>query len=218
MKVLVISAHHDDETFGAGGSLLKHVARGDEVYWLNFTETWDKYDKQRIDRARLQQTIARETGFSGYKLLGFPDGGLDTVPFRTLFDAAAVYLKQTDPDWIYTIGPGDIHPDHDIVYRLVMAITRPTRWKGLKILGMEIHSSTSWAWANKSNSFIPNIYNDITPYLDRKLEIASLYKDEMNEYPHARSLEAIKAIASYRGSSVGVRYAEAFMLMKEVIR
>lgn len=42
------------------------------------------------------------------------------------------------------------------------------------------------------------------------------YCSENREYPHPRSGEALKALASYRGSNVGVKYAEGFMLLFEV--
>ncbi len=36
-NVLVISVHPDDETLGAGGTLLKHKDLGDKIFWLNVT-------------------------------------------------------------------------------------------------------------------------------------------------------------------------------------
>ena len=42
------------------------------------------------------------------------------------------------------------------------------------------------------------------------------YEDEMREIPHPRSEEAIKALASYRGCQSGLRYAEAFTLIRSI--
>ncbi|MCI8314828.1 MAG: PIG-L family deacetylase [Lachnospiraceae bacterium] len=38
MKIMVISPHPDDETLGAGGSLLKLKHLGNKIYWLNITD------------------------------------------------------------------------------------------------------------------------------------------------------------------------------------
>ena len=40
-KVIIISAHPDDETLGAGGTILKHKKNGDEVYWLIVTDVFE---------------------------------------------------------------------------------------------------------------------------------------------------------------------------------
>lgn len=37
-KIMVISPHPDDETLGAGGSLLKLRDAGSQIYWLNITD------------------------------------------------------------------------------------------------------------------------------------------------------------------------------------
>ena len=37
MKVMVVSPHPDDETLGAGGTILRMMAEGHKVYWLNVT-------------------------------------------------------------------------------------------------------------------------------------------------------------------------------------
>lgn len=36
-RVLCVAVHPDDETLGCGGTLLKHKAQGDEIYWLFLT-------------------------------------------------------------------------------------------------------------------------------------------------------------------------------------
>ena len=37
-KVMVISVHPDDETLGCGGTILKHLQKGDDVYCVHVTE------------------------------------------------------------------------------------------------------------------------------------------------------------------------------------
>jgi hypothetical protein len=45
-----------------------------------------------------------------------------------------------------------------------------------------------------------------------------LYKSELREFPHPRSPEAITALAKYRGSSVGMEAAEAFVVIMKLKR
>ena len=47
MKVMVIAPHPDDETLGCGGTLLRHLKNGDELYWVIITKVdpnlgWDE--------------------------------------------------------------------------------------------------------------------------------------------------------------------------------
>ena len=43
------------------------------------------------------------------------------------------------------------------------------------------------------------------------------YKSESARYPHPRSGDALKALAHYRGSNIGVKAAEAFQLLREIL-
>ena len=74
MNVLAISAHPDDETLGCGGSLLKHRAAGDHVFWLIATEAhepqWTKADITR--KASEVERVAKAYGMDRYMKLGFP--------------------------------------------------------------------------------------------------------------------------------------------------
>jgi hypothetical protein len=85
-----------------------------------------------------------------------------------------------------------------------------------RILSYEILSSTDAAPASNARSFVPNVYVDISKFIDRKLEIMSMYKTEVHEYPMPRSLDTIRALARLRGSTIGAEYAEAFSLVREV--
>ncbi len=43
------------------------------------------------------------------------------------------------------------------------------------------------------------------------------YKSELKNYPHSRSLKAIEALAKFRGISSGFKFAEGFMLVRELV-
>ena len=85
-----------------------------------------------------------------------------------------------------------------------------------KILSFEVPSSTEWNIQMASTSFNPNVFEDITKTIDKKVEAMSVYKTEVRLPPHPRSIEKIKAFAEARGGAAGMYYAEVFMLIREL--
>ena len=82
---------------------------------------------------------------------------------------------------------------------------------------METLSETEFAPSIDKDSFIPNTFVNITKYINKKIKIMNIYKSEINKHPFPRSEKNIKAIATFRGSMSGFKYAESFMLLKEII-
>ena len=92
---------------------------------------------------------------------------------------------------------------------------RPIKWKVSKVLSYEVLSETEWG--SEIAMFKPNVYYDITDTFQVKIEVMQAYSSELRKFPHPRSLEVIEALAKKRGSEVGVKYAEAFYLIREII-
>ena len=80
----------------------------------------------------------------------------------------------------------------------------------------ECISETEFAPALPEKVFIPNYYVDISGYMDEKLETMRIYDSELGEHPFPRSEKILEALATFRGASVGVEYAEAFQLIKYI--
>ena len=59
---------------------------------------------------------------------------------------------------------------------------------------------------------------DITDVIETKLESIRRYETMLRPSPHIRSLEAVKALATIRGAEIGVAYAEAFGVLRTVLR
>jgi len=85
-----------------------------------------------------------------------------------------------------------------------------------RVLGYETLSSTDAAPPRVERAFVPNVYSDISAYIDRKLEVMALYATEVQPEPMPRSASAIRALARFRGSTISAEYAEAFTLIREV--
>lgn len=218
-NVLVIAVHPDDETLGCGGTLLKHKDSGDNIYWLIVTRA-----NQRITSipniVTLQQNYIKEVAdnykFDGWKQLDFLTTELDMYSTGEIVFSVSSYINEIKPDIIYLNHYSDIHSDHKITFEAVMSCTKNFRYPFIKkMLLFETLSETEFAPAIGSNAFSPNVFNDITKFIDKKLEIMKLFTTEQMEEPLPRAMSSIKALGRYRGSRIGVEYAEAFILLYE---
>lgn len=218
-KVLVIAVHPDDETLGCGGTLLRHKAEGDEIYWLIVTTNDKKYSAERnAHRDEMVRRASELYGFDGVFEAGFPTTCLDTLDVNSLVEQINNVYNLVKPNIIYMNFINDVHSDHKAAFDAAYTCTRSFRKPYIREIYMiEALSETEFAPAISASSFCPNVYVDITDYIEKKLEIMSIYDTEMMEEPLPRSLSSIKALARVRGSRAGVMYAEAFQLLYEKI-
>ena len=82
----------------------------------------------------------------------------------------------------------------------------------------ETLSETEWSPPISSAVFYPTVFVDISDFLPKKLDAMACFKTQIQPAPNPRSLQAIEALARYRGSTIGTHAAEAFVLVREVIR
>ncbi len=219
MKILVISVHPDDETLGCGGTILKHKDNGDEIYWLILTKA-DKsveFTEEFVAKRKMEiKIVSNQYGFKQTINLGFNTTKLHQVDFNNLIDIISATIKDIKPQIIYMNNRSDIHTDHQVAAKAILSCTKSFRYPFIeKILMYECISETEMAAPLPENMFIPNVYSDISNYIEKKVDIMKIYKSEVQNPPMPRSLENIRALARYRGASCGVDYAEAFMLVRE---
>jgi LmbE family N-acetylglucosaminyl deacetylase len=219
-SVIVISAHPDDETLGVGGTILKHVANGDNVYWLIVTNVIESYgfSKERVESRQMEiREVGKLLGICKTFMLNYPTMTLSSSSLINMIPEISSIFSEVQPQIIYTLNRSDAHSDHRVVFDAVLACTKSFRYPFVKkILMYECISETEFAPALSENVFIPNYFVDITEYLQIKLEIMKVFESEIGEHPFPRSLENIKSLAHFRGASVGVGYAEAFQLLKYI--
>ncbi|HUQ86840.1 MAG TPA: PIG-L deacetylase family protein [Vicinamibacterales bacterium] len=219
-RITIISVHPDDETLGCGGTILRHVADGHRVSWIITTAGWEpKYRRDVIAaKAREVDQVAQAYGMADVQRLGLPTTRMRELPEASLIDALGPAIEKTNPDIIYTVHRGDVHTDHQSVFEAVSIVCKPfrSRPRPSRLLSFETLSSTDAALADAGSVFLPSVFIDITPYIDRKIEIMKLFASEQQPYPQPRSAESIRALARHRGGAIGREYAEAFVLLREV--
>ena len=84
-----------------------------------------------------------------------------------------------------------------------------------RIYAYETLSETGINLPTENYSFIPNVFEDITDFIGQKKKALSFFTTQVHPFPDLRSLETVEALAKYRGSTVNVKAAEAFMLIRE---
>lgn len=218
-KTLVIAPHPDDETLGCGGTLLKHKAQGDKLYWLIVTSIREKegFSAEQVHKRQSEiQAVTRQYGFTSVIQLNLPTTKLDTVPMQNLVTDIGSALQKTRPNTVYLPYKGDIHTDHGIVFDASVACTKWFRYPSVKrVLAYETLSETDFSLNPDASGFRPNVFVNISSYLDGKLKIMSIYASELGDFPFPRSETAIRALAQVRGAASGYQAAEAFKLLRE---
>ena len=219
-RVLVIAVHPDDETLGCGGTILKHKSEDDEIYWLILTKANQKITSIENIEATQKEYVrqaAIQYQFNEFFHLNFLTTELDQYSFGEIIRQIKLILDKIQPEILYIPNRSDIHSDHKIAFSACYASAKNFRMPFIKkILMYEILSETEYAPAVPENAFMPNVFIDITPFINKKLEIMKMFITEQMDEPLPRAMSSIKALNRYRGSRIGVKYAEAFMLLLEI--
>ncbi len=217
-NVLVVAAHPDDEVLGVGGTIPLIKRNGGNVTVLIVTDgstTQYNNDKDMLLRKFNQaQEASRILGSDEIIQWDFPDMRLDTVEHYKLNQAFEFLIKKKGFDTVFTHNIDDINMDHQIIFKSVLVATRPTPGQTVKqLLSYYVSSSTEWGAYNERTVFCPNYYININETIEIKLEAMRVYDDELREYPHPRSIEAIRMRAAVYGCEVGFKYAEPFKIV-----
>jgi LmbE family N-acetylglucosaminyl deacetylase len=219
--VLAIAAHPDDEALGAAGTLARHAAEGDSVH-IAFLADGEGSRGSKDNLAHRQgaaQRAGQVIGAQSVTLHDFPDNKMDSVPLLKVAQHVEKIITDINPHIIYTHHIGDLNIDHRITYQAVLTACRPMPESKIEeIYSFEVLSSTEWSGPEDEHPFRPNHYVDISAFYEKKQKALECYAEEMRDFPHSRSYEAVKALATLRGAHVGVQKAESFMVVRTIKR
>lgn len=224
--VLVIAAHPDDEVLGCAGTLVRHTRSEDQVHIAFLTDGVSSRGREQpareaaiLRRRASASKAARIIGANPPHFLDFPDQRLDAIPLIEIAQAIETLAAPLQPDTIYTHSTGDLNVDHRLACAAVLTAFRPTPDRSVSaIYGFEILSSTEWNFGTSNLAFQPTRFVCISEMLKQKIAALEAYEEEMRDFPHPRSYNAVLALAALRGSTIGVEAAEAFSVLREVIR
>jgi LmbE family N-acetylglucosaminyl deacetylase len=221
MRTMVVAPHPDDEILGCGGTLIRRKSEGKKIGLIIVTSITEEagWDRARVkERTAEIDLVVKGLGVedNDFFPLGFPTTRLDRVPMQQLIKGIGEAIKVFEPQEILLPYPGDAHSDHRIVFEAASACSKWFRYPSVqRVLVYETPSETDFGIDPTAHAFKPNIYVDISKYMETKLMLMKIYKSEFGDFPFPRSEAALVALGSVRGSQSGFHMAEAFMLLMD---
>ena len=215
-KVLILAVHPDDETLACGGTLLKHKESNDEIHLLIATSIEKNHNYYEKREKEIEQ-VSELFDFNSVHNLRLKTMRVDEYSMSELVEKISNLINKIRPNIIYLPFKYDVHSDHRKIFEAAFSCTKSFRYPFLKkIYMMETLSETEFVPNLIQNSFCPNVFVDITKYIDKKIKIMNVYSSEIGKHSFPRSEKNIRALATFRGASCGSEYAESFMLIKEI--
>lgn len=219
-KVLIIAVHPDDETLGCGGTLLKHKSNGDEIHWVIATDikVSQGFKKEVVDnREKEIEEVKNLYDFDSVNRLGLSTMKVDEHNMSELIERLSKVINDVQPNIIYLPFKSDVHSDHRHIFDAAYSCTKSFRYPFIKKIYMvETLSETEFSPSTKEDAFVPNVFVDISRFMDKKIEIMKIFESEMAEHPFPRSERNLRALATLRGATAGCEYAESFVLLKDI--
>lgn len=216
-RLLVVAPHPDDETLGAGGTACRFANSGGEVTVLTVAAHMpplypEGVHEKTIREARQAHAIlgVRESLF-----LDYPAVCIGETPLHEFNAAVSKAIAHVDPHVVLLPFP-DRHVDHRAVFEAVMVAVRPVgQGRGVRLVAAyETLSETHWNAPHIEPNFTPSWCVDITDTLGKKLDAMACYASQVHPFPQPRSVEALRALALFRGSQAGFGYGEAFHVLR----
>ena len=214
MRILVLSAHPDDETFGMGGTIKKYADQGAEIdiFVISDGASAQYVDKKMIEvRKESCLNAGKKLGIKNFKFLDFPDGKLDTISTLEITQKIEEKLSNIKPQIVFITPNNDGHQDHKKVHDCALIASRPKTHKIEKIIQYELLSTNR-------TSFSPNFFVDISNEFESKIDAIKEYNSEIEDFPHVRSIKAIESLANVRGVESGLGKAEAFKIIRSYMK
>lgn len=228
-RILVVVAHPDDELLGLGASMnrlineaniyCRVIILGEGITSRDNARDVPSREKE-LTQHRDNATMAGKTiGYHELELYKFPDNRFDSLPLLDIIKVIEVEKNQFKPDIIFTHHGGDVNIDHQRTFEAVITATRPMQHELVRsIFTFETPSGTEWRSVTDPRHFLPNFFISFSKKnLQNKTDAMECYQYEKRGYPHPRSPKALAIQAQRWGISIGVEYAEAFCLVRNII-
>lgn len=204
-KALIFAPHPDDEIFGCGGAILRHLQQGDKVRVVIVTDgglpvndgqkTLDYHDIRKQESLAAAEVL----GYGQPQFLDFQDGFLKADDM--LISRLIEIIQEFEPQNIYLPADTEIHTDH--IALNVAGIEAVRRYPDtVNLFFYEI-----------GQPLRPNFFIDVTglqPTLEKAMDCFVSQLAAQDYKTHVRSLHA------YRSYTLGkdVKFAEAYRMIK----
>ncbi|WP_165367796.1 PIG-L deacetylase family protein [Phytoactinopolyspora endophytica] len=233
-RLLVVTPHADDETYGCAGSIARIKALGGEVYVVlatsgdvvHFSADDDGGRTKAVDHeTRLSEfdAVMRLLKVDAWDLL-FDDVGkhlaLDTVPrkelVRLLETDGRLAIERVRPTMIM-IPAVSYNQDHEALYRACVTATRPGVPAVRPVVPWVLaYDNTSLFWPIGQARFQPTCYIDISDFLDVKIRAMRSHLSQVRPPIYHGSPESLELATQVRGREISAYAAEGFGLLRGV--
>jgi N-acetylglucosamine malate deacetylase 1 len=202
-NILVVSPHPDDESIGCGGTIRKHVLKGDAVHVVVLTSgEAGGHGRSSEETIRLREQEARDAAeileLTSLQFWHLPDGRLKAT--ATALQQLRRAIRALRPSVIYVTHDREMHPDHRAAYRLVMQAVNELTGRRPVVLLYEV-----WTPLQEIDHV-----EDISEVMETKLAAVRAYRTQCDA---VRFDDAVLGLNRYRGemhSWPGGPYAEIF--------
>ena len=225
-KIMVVVAHPDDELLGLGATMNKLIKNHDVTTHVVIlgegitsrsgtrdTQLWEKELKKHQENIREAQ---KYIGYHSVNTYQFPDNRFDSVALLDIIKVVEKEKEDFNPDIIFTHNGSDLNIDHRLTFEAVITATRPMENERVKsIITFETPSATEWQASTNPRPFVPNMYVEVNEdNVEAKLSAMKQYEFEIRDFPHPRSVEALRIKMKAGGIEAGCNYAEAFHIVR----
>lgn len=195
-KVLAIGAHPDDVEIGCGGTMLKHIAKNDEVLILTLTRGAVGGD---TEKRFLEAKAASEFLNARLIISNLKDTSISGGPKTIRIIEEAIYNFQ--PDIIYTHSINDNHQDHRNTHLATVIAAR------------KIDEVYAYQAPSTNINFHPQKFESIDSFVDLKIKLISFHETQKNKAVYLKD-DIIKATAIYWGRYANYKSIEPFEIIK----
>lgn len=229
-RLLVVSPHADDESFGCAGTIAKIKDAGGEVFVLVMSVGDLKHYDGKNDivsgntRSEEFAQVAEFLKIDDYDIY-FTDAEthlrLDSIPLRDLISViekdSKVAIDRINPTMV-ALPAISYNQDHVATFKAGFTACRPhdPTVKSFPQIVLSYDNQTLF-WNVDYDKYHPNLYIDISDYLDTKIKAMSLHKSQLRHSPHHCSIENMEYLARVRGHEISVAAAEAFVCHRFVL-
>jgi len=228
LDILTIAAHPDDVELSCAGTIIKAIKAGKKVGMIDLTE--GQLGTRGSAELRLKEAAnsAKIIGASIRDNLGLMDGYFENTHENR--HKIIQKIRQYKPDIIITNPPTDRHPDHGRASKMVAEAwfysglqKIETEWEGKK---QEPHRPSKLFYFMQHYNYEPAFVVDISDEMDKKMEAikafgSQFYSKDSKEPETVLSqpdfLNSIMERCGTWGHSIGVRYAEGFMIQRKIV-
>jgi LmbE family N-acetylglucosaminyl deacetylase len=206
-KVLILAPHTDDGEFGCGGTMAKLISQGSELHYAALSSAEKSLPPGAAPDALIRELRAalatldipeERQHILNYPVRDFPRHR------QAILDDLLVLKTKIRPDLVLLPSSADTHQDHQITYQEGFRA-----FKDSTMLGYEI------PWNNRTFDTECFVILD-EDQVRAKVAALMCYKSQMGRF-YANE-DFIRSLAVTRGTQIGVRYAEAFEVVRWVIR